>query len=99
MAKLNHENKNVSELKYNFTITQIIGIISFIGTTIITLGYAAFSYYSTVDKVQKLDTSYTDFKIKIDTLNNAVNKQTGEIIILKSLMALSNETKSKEAGK
>ncbi len=93
--KSNEQNqkltKDIAEVKYNFTITQMIGITSFIGTAIVTIGYAFYSYLTTVESVKKLDTSYKEFNIKVDTLNNAINRQGGEIQMLKDLFQKTKE--------
>ena len=69
---------NIELVKYNFTIKQLLIIGSFLGTTAVTIGYAAFSYYKTIDSVQQIRTQNDIIKIQIDTLfqrTNALKEQ------------------------
>jgi|ERR1700722_4864922 len=59
---------NVASVNYNFTLPQIITVISFIGTAIAVIAYAFSSYRATVTSVDKLEESNKQIEINIDSL-------------------------------
>ncbi len=56
---------------------------SFVGTTAITIGYAAFSYYKTINEVAEIKGENEKIKIQIDTLKERSDFVSVELKLLK----------------
>lgn len=76
------DTDNIESVKYSFSLKQILVIASFVGTTAITIGYAAFSYYKTVDSVKEIKNENDKIHVQIDTLYQRTSDLKQQLIYL-----------------